>query len=193
MFDMGPYYLTALISLLGPVRRVTGSTRISFPERVATSEARFGEKIPVETATHVTGLLDFQSGPIATLMTSFDVWHADLPRIEIYGSAGTLSVPDPNTFGGPVRVRRAGAAEWSEMPLTHPVPIGRSIGVADLAHALRHNRAPRASGQLAYHVLDLMHSFGEASESGQHIVVESQCERPAALPLGLLPGTVDAA
>lgn len=191
MFDMGPYYLTALVHLLGPVRRVTGSTRASFSKRLATSEARYGERIPVETATHVAGVLDFERGPIATVITSFDIWYATLPRIEIYGSAGTLSVPDPNLFGGTVRLRRAGAAAWSEMPLTHPVPPGRGIGVADLAYAVRHQRAPRASSQMAYHVLDLMHAFEEASQAGQHVRVESRCERPAPLPLGLTAGLLD--
>ncbi len=102
MFDMGPYYLTAMVSLLGPVKRVTGSARISFPEREIGSEPKKGMKIQVETPTHVTGLLEFASGPVATIITSFDVWKSNLPRIEIYGSEGTLSVPDPNTFGGPV-------------------------------------------------------------------------------------------
>jgi predicted dehydrogenase len=190
MFDMGPYYLTTLIHLLGPVRRVTGCTRRSFEERIATTPTRYGERIPVSVTTHVAGLLDFVSGPIATIITSFDVWHANLPRIEIYGSEGTLSVPDPNIFRGPVRLRRAGAEEWSEIPLTHYVPIGRSIGVADMASALLSGRQPRASGDLAYHVLDLMHAFDESSESGRHIEIESQCERPAPLPPGLLPGTL---
>src|SRR5262245_19741015 len=105
MFDMGPYYLTALISLLGTVRRVAGSARISFPERTIGSGAKKGNKIEVKTPTHIAGVLDFESGPIATLVTSFDVWSHNVPRLEIYGSEGTLSLPDPNTFGGPVRVR----------------------------------------------------------------------------------------
>ena len=193
MFDVGPYYLTALVHLLGPIRRVTGSTRRSFEERIATSAARFNERIPVTVTTHVAGLLDFESGPIGTIIASFDVWHASLPRIEIYGSEGTLSVPDPNIFGGPVRLRRAGADEWSEIPLTHNVPIGRSVGVADMAYAVRYRRPHRASGDLAYHVLDIMQSFDESSESGQHIAIESHVERPAPLPLGLLPGLLDEA
>ncbi len=146
----------------------------------------------METATHVAGVMDFASGPLATLITSFDVWYATLPRIEIYGSEGSLSVPDPNIFGGPVRVRRAGAEEWSEVPLTHHVPVGRGIGVADLAHAIRHGRAPRASGEMGYHVLDIMHAFEDSSQQGQHIAIESRCERPAPLPLGLLAGMIEA-
>lgn len=186
MFDMGPYYLTALIHLLGPVRRVTGSTRITFPERIATSEARYGERLKVEVATHVTGILDFVSGPIGTLTTSFDVWHSHLPRIEIYGTEGSLSVPDPNMFGGSVYVRQAMAKEWSEVPLTHAADMGRGMGVADLADALAEARPHRASGEMAYHVLDLMQAFEEASQSGHHIEIESRCERPAPLPVGLM-------
>jgi predicted dehydrogenase len=195
MFDMGPYYLTALVSLLGPVRRVTGSAQISFPERNITNRehAGYGRSIPVEIATHVAGVLDFASGPVATIVTSFDVWAAELPRIEIYGTEGTLSLPDPNTFGGPVRIKRADAANWSEVPLTHGYGANsRGIGVADMAYALRSGRAQRASGELAYHVLDIMHAFHDASRQEQHIQLSSTCPRPAALPLGLVTGVLDA-
>ncbi len=192
MFDMGPYYLTALVALLGPVRRVTGSARITFPERTITSQPLDGTKIEVEVPTHVAGILDFASGAIATIVTSFDVWSADVPRIEIYGSAGTLSVPDPNTFGGPVRVRRAGEKDWSEVALTHGYANNsRSLGVADMACALRSGRAHRASGEMAYHVLDIMHAVHDASQSGSHINLASTCQRPAALPVGLVGGRLD--
>ena len=192
MLDMGPYYLTALINLLGPVRRVTGSARASFPERVITSAPKHGEIIQVEVPTHIAGVMDFASGPIATIVTSFDVWASEIPRIEVYGSAGTLSIPDPNTFGGPVRVRRAGATEWSDVPLTYGYATNsRGLGVADMAYALRSGRPPRASGELTYHVLDVMQSFEEASDAGRHVAVDSTCDRPAALPLGLLEGTLD--
>lgn len=191
MFDMGPYYLTALIHLLGPVRRVTGSTRISFPERVATSKALNGHRISVEIPTHVAGVLDFANGTVATLITSFDVWTHNLPRIEIYGSEGSLSVPDPNIFGGPVKVKLAGEEEWRDVPLTHSDQVSRGIGVADMAYGFVYNRAHRASGELAYHVLDLMHSFGDASESGQHVIVQSTCAQPAPLPVGLTLGELD--
>jgi len=185
MFDMGPYYLTALAMLIGPVRRVTGSTRITFPERTITSEPKHGTTIIVNVPTHVVGVLDFHSGAIATIITSFDIWGHTMPRIEIYGSEGSLSCPDPNTFGGPVRVRRAGESEWSDVPLapdyTDP---GRGIGVADMAHALRSGRPHRVSGELAYHVLDIMHAIHDASNEGRHIELESTCERPAPLPIG---------
>jgi len=192
MFDMGPYYLTALVSLLGPVARVTGSAQITFPERLVTSQPNFGQRIKVATPTHVAGVLDFASGAVGTLITSFDVWSHNLPRIEIYGSEGSLSVPDPNTFGGVVKVRRAGAQDWAEIPLTHGYTENmRGIGVADMAYALTTGRPHRASGTLAYHVLDLMQSFLDASAAGKHIAVESTCARPAALPVGLMPGELD--
>lgn len=182
MFDVGPYYLTALIHLLGPVRRLTGSTRISFPERLITSQPLAGTKIKVNTPTHVAGVLDFVSGPVATIITSFDVWATHLPRIEIYGSLGSLSVPDPNTFGGPVRVRLAEEKEWRDVPLTHGfTDNSRGVGVMDMARALREGNAHRANGDLAFHVLDLMQAFEEASQAGRHIELASRCERPAPL------------
>ena len=182
MFDIGPYYLTTLVSMLGPVRRLTGSTRISFPERLITSQPLAGTKIKVNTPTHVTGVLDFESGPVATVITSFDVWASNLPRVEIYGSEGSLSLPDPNTFGGPVRVKSAKDKEWQDVPLIPGrAEEGRGLGVRDMAAAIRENRPQRANGEMAYHVLDLMQSFEEASTSGQHIQIQSRCDRPAAL------------
>jgi predicted dehydrogenase len=192
MLDMGPYYLTALVSLIGPVRRVTGSARATFPEREIGSQPKRGQKIPVETPTHIAGVLDFANGAIGTIITSFDVWAHSLPRIEIYGSEGTLAVPDPNTFGGPVRLRRAGEADWVEQPLTHGrTENSRSLGVADMAYALRSGRPHRASGELAFHVLDVMVSFAEASDAGRHVELSSGCQRPAALPPGLPEGRLD--
>jgi predicted dehydrogenase len=192
MFDMGPYYLTALASMLGPVRRVTGSAQITFPERMITSKPKYGEMIQVNTPTHVVGVLDFQSGPVATIITSFDVWSAELPRIEIYGTQGTMSLPDPNTFGGPVRIRRAGEKEWSEVPLAYGYSENsRGLGLADMSYALMSGRPQRASGELAYHVLDIMHAIHDASREGKHIDMTSTCERPALLPLGLVPGRLD--
>ncbi|RPJ52458.1 MAG: gfo/Idh/MocA family oxidoreductase [Chloroflexi bacterium] len=192
MFDMGPYYLTALVSLMGPVQRVTGSARITFPERTITSQPLYGKKFAVEVPTHVAGVLDFASGAIATIVTSFDVWSAEVPRIEIYGTHGTLSVPDPNTFGGPVRVRRAGASEWSEIPLTHGyAKNSRSVGVADMAYGLRSGRPHRASGEMTNHVLEIMHAIHDASRTGCHVNLTSTCQRPAALPVGLADGQLD--
>jgi predicted dehydrogenase len=191
MLDVGPYYITGLINLLGPVKRVTGLARISFPERIATSEFHRGRRIRVEVPTHVTGALEFVSGPLGTVITSFDMWAAHLPYMEIYGSEGTLSAPDPNIFGGRVLLRRAGADEWSEVPLAHSAEVGRGIGLADMAYALSYGRPHRASGEMAYHVLDIMQAFEESSESGGHIEITSRCSRPAPLPLGLMEGELD--
>ena len=183
MFDIGPYYLTALVSLLGPVVRVSGTARKSFPERIATSEARRGERLPVEVPTHYAATLDFASGPVASIIMSFDIWAHNLPRIEIYGSEGTLSVPDPNTFGGLVRLKLANDEAWREVPLTHPYSDNsRGLGLSDMAQAIQEGRPHRASGELALHVLDLMESVQEASEAGQYVQVLTTCARPAAMP-----------
>jgi len=193
MFDMGPYYLTALVNLMGPVQHVSGATRITFPTRTITSQPLHGTIVEVEVPTHVVGTLEFANGAVGTIITSFDVWAAELPRIEIYGTEGTLSVPDPNTFGGPVRVRRAGASEWSDIPLTHGyAENSRGIGVADMAYGLRSGRLHRANGELAYHVLDIMHAIHDAADAGRRVTLESTCERPAPLPLGLRKGLLDA-
>ena len=192
MFDMGPYYLTALISMLGPVKRVSGSARITFPERTITSQPLNGTVVTVETPTHVAGILEFTSGAIGTILTSFDVQASALPPIEIYGSEATLAVPDPNTFGGPVQIRRSRTRDWEDVVLTHGyTENSRGIGVADMAYALRSGRAHRANGELAYHVLDVMQAFLDSSLEGRHIELESTCSRPAPLPVGLRHGTLD--
>jgi predicted dehydrogenase len=187
MFDMGPYYLTALVSMLGPVRRVTGSAQISYPERTITSQPKSGQKITVEVPTHVVGVLDFAGGAVGTIITSFDVWAAQLPRLEIYGTEGTLSLPDPNTFGGPVLLHRAGSDTWTEVPLTHNhTENSRGLGVADLAYAIQENRPHRANGEMAYHVLEIMHAIHTASQQGQHLELTSRCQRPTLLTPGEL-------
>ena len=192
MFDMGPYYLTALVNLIGPVARVTGATGMAFPQRTITSQPKFGTVVDVEVPTHVVGVMDFAQGAIGTIITTFDVWAAELPRIEIYGTHGSLSVPDPNTFGGPVRLRRAGSTEWQEIPIPyHYTTHSRGLGVADMAHALRSGRSHRANGDLAFHVLDIMESFHIASDTGRHVQLASTCERPAALPLEMMAGILD--
>ncbi len=184
MFDMGPYYLTAFVTLLGPIRRVTGSAVISYPERTITSEKKRGNKIKVETPTHLAGVLDFESGAVGTLITSFDTMAGtSLPNIEIHGSAGTLLVPDPNGFGGTVKLRRAGG-EWEEIELTHGyTDNNRGIGVADMARAIKEGGQHRANGAMAYHVLEAMHGIHDASRDGKHYTMESTCERPEPMPV----------
>ena len=192
MFDMGPYYLTALINMIGPARRVSGSTRVTFPERLITSQPKYGTRIQVEVPTHVAGVIDFANGAVATVITSFDIWAAQLPRIEVYGTEGSLSVPDPNRFGGPVFVRRSTAKEWSEVPLTHGyVENSRGVGVADMAYALRSGRPHRANGEVAFHVVDIMQAFHDSSREGRHVELTSTCSKPAPLPLGLADWMLD--
>jgi predicted dehydrogenase len=182
MFDIGPYILTALVTMLGPVKRVTGSTKISFPVRTIQAEARKGETFNVEVPTHIAGTLDFEQGTIATIITSFDMHPHNLPKIEIYGSKGTLSVPDPNQFGGEVKVWTEETGEWQIVPLLETrSETGRSIGVADMVKALEENRPHRANSELAFHVLDLMHAVHESSTDGEHKTIASTCERPAPL------------
>ncbi|EXX87112.1 oxidoreductase [Paenibacillus darwinianus] len=193
MFDMGPYYLTALIAMLGPISRVTGSARISYPERLITSEPLRGQRITVDVPTHVAGIIDFAAGPIGTILTSFDVKGGSvLPRIEVYGSEGTLVVPDPNMFGGEIRLSRAGSREWTDIALTHAnAENARGIGAADMAKAIRTGRSYRAAGELAYHVLEAMHGFHDASEQGRHYAMRSTCAKPAPLPAGLADYELD--
>ena len=186
MFDMGPYYLTALVNLLGPVKAVTGMTKTSFDERLITSQPKYGTKITVETPTHIAGIMQFAAGAVGTIITSFDVWGADVPFIEIHGTEGSLSMPDPNGFGGVIKMKRMGQAEWQEVPTAFGhMENSRSIGLADMAVALQTGRSHRANGDLAFHVLDIMHAFHEASDEQKFMTLESTCERPALLPLGL--------
>ena len=182
MLDMGPYYLSALVAMLGPVRRVTGAVRASHPERTISSEPRRGERIPVEVPTHQAAVLEFATGPIATLVTSFDATAGACPELEIYGSGGTLHLPDPNTFGGPIR-RKAMGGDWETVAITRPnTENSRGLGLSDMADALRTGRAPRASGALALHVLEVMEAVSAASTNGRHIEITSTITRPDPLP-----------
>ena len=190
MFDMGPYYITALVNLLGPAKRVTGSTRISFPERKITSQPKAGKIVKVETPTHLAGVIDFANGAVVTIIQSFDMWKHSLPILEVYGSEGSLSIPDPNHFAGVVKLAKPGK-EWEEVVLTHRTDLLRGSGLADLAKGIATGRPHRASGELAFHVLDIMAAFEEASTTGRHIEIKSTCERPAALPVGLQLGELD--
>ena len=189
MLDMGPYYITALVNLLGPVTRVAGM--VSTPRRLReiTSEPRRGQMIEVEVPTHVAGTMEFASGAIVQIATSFDVaGHRHAP-IELYGTEGTLLVPDPNRFGGPIQFLPKGG-EWQDIGIDAPYGDGnyRSIGAADLAHAIRGGRPHRASGALALHVLEVMEAFGRSSASGEHVRIGSAVERPAPLSESLMGG-----
>ncbi len=191
LFDMGPYYLTALVNLIGPVRTVAGMSRISFPTREITSQPKFGTIVQVETPTHISSVLEFANGAIGTVNMSFDVQTHSHSCIEIYGTEATLYVPDPNGFQGVVKLGSR-QQETRDMPLTtgHP-EYQRGAGLADMAYGLRTGRPHRASGQLAYHVLDIMSATLEASTDRRYIELSTTTERPAAIPDGLAYGTLD--
>lgn len=191
LFDMGPYYLTALVNLIGPIKRVAAMARATYPTRTITSAKKNGTVIKVETPTHISTSLEFAGGAIGTMIMSFDVYGANLPRIEIFGSKGSLSVPDPNGFGGEVKVK-VGRNDWAPVPLAFGYrENGRGLGVADMASAIMSGRAHRANGELAYHVLDVMQTTLDSAAAGKALEVASTCARPAPLPLGLRDGDID--
>lgn len=182
LFDMGPYYVTAIVTLLGPVARVSGAKKKSFAMRTITSEAKRGQMIEVEVPTHLITVMEMGSGVVGQLTTSFDVQSHSMPHIEIYGSEGTLSVPDPNGFGGPVRLRKKGESDWTEIQVDRPyAENSRGLGVLDMVQAIRENRTLRASGQLARHVLAVFHAAHRAPHIGQYVEIEP-VERPQAMP-----------
>jgi len=193
VLDLGPYYVAALVAILGPVREVTSLSRATFPERTIGVGARRGERIAVEVPTHVTGALAFECGALVTLLVSWDVWATHLPYIEIYGSHGSLAVANPDEFDGEPRLRRAGRAEleqpppppgsvpWSPIPLVQPAGLRRGAGIADMARAIEVGRPHRASAEFAYHVLEVLLALAEPTPESSLVAIESRCERPAPL------------
>jgi predicted dehydrogenase len=189
LFDVGVYYVSALVNLLGPVASVAAFGRVLYPERVIGSGPHAGESFSVGTDTYVTSILRFENEALVNLVATFGVWGAELPRLQVYGGGGVLEVPDPNTFGGPVRVNRhAEEGGFADVPLafdhTSHCRNCRGLGVVDLAEAVREGRAPRASGTIAHHVLDVMQSIRESASQGRHVEVTTTCERPAPMGLG---------
>lgn len=192
MMDMGPYYLTALINLLGGVKTVSGMTRASFPARTITSQPLNGTVVNVEVPTYVAGLMQFESGAIGTIFTTFDVHYDTQARLEIYGSKGTLIVPDPNCFGGPIKLLRPEQGSYMEMPLTFPyAENSRALGLADTAKAIADGRKPRTSYQQTYHVLEIMQSFQKSSEEQRFIEIASKYTRQAPMRDDLIRGILD--
>lgn len=186
LLDMGPYYLTALIAMLGPVRRVSGSAtqlRTAAIVRNPASPA-FGRMVPVEAPTCVTAVLDFHSGATASLQAAKESFGYQ-PRLEIFGTEGNLTATDPNMFGGTVTcTSRHGGTR--DVPLSHPfAEENRGIGLADMASGIQFRRPHRASGELARHVLDVALAVLESSATGTHVHPQTTVERPAPLPLGL--------
>jgi predicted dehydrogenase len=185
MLDLGPYYLTAIVNLVGPVQSVTGMTGKAFEKRIIGSGKKKGETIQVETPTHFSGSMRFVNGAIGTIIMSFDVWKSELPRIEIHGTLASLSVPDPNTFSGPVKLCQ-GSEGYREIPITSPsyVENSRGIGLADMANSIIENRESRISKEVAAHVLEVMLAFEKSSDSKKEIAISSKCKVAEPLPSG---------
>jgi len=202
LFDLGPYYLTAMVHLLGPIKRVSGMARRTFDQRLIENGPRNGQLINVEVDTHSLSMLEFANGAIGSMTMSFDVWDSDTPRFEIYGTEGTICIPDPdpvhgaNDFHGPVWYRTRKTSRWEFQPRPTDRPVdwlvaentqdfnenSRGLGLLDLAYAVRENRAPRASGALAQHVLEVMIGIDQAPKVGGFVSIESTCVKPAMLP-----------
>jgi predicted dehydrogenase len=179
LFDVGVYYVTALVSLLGPVGNVAAHARASFPERTINNGPKLGEKIPVTTPTHIVSTVEFESGVIGTLTASFDVWETDRAALTIYGTEGSIRVPDPNTFGGPVLHLEGRGKEWTEVEITKPnTENSRGLGASDLARAMREGGRGRTQGELGLHVLEIMHAVLDSAEQGRRMDIQSTVERP---------------
>lgn len=194
MFDMGPYYLTALLNLCGPVKRISGIATIAIPIRTITSEPEKGKVIHVETADHIVGLMEFQNGAVGTIVQSFAVIDGGYDKahpIIINGTEGVLYVPDPNGFDGTVQLRERGGTEVVEMPHQFVKGYGRSVGLADMAAALRSGRPHRCGSDQAFAVLDLMQGFLESSQQGKMVVPTAGYNRPAPMPAHLPFGQLD--
>jgi predicted dehydrogenase len=192
MLDMGPYYITDLVNLLGPVASVSGVATRSRSSRPIISEPLKGQIMTVEVATHVSGALEFVNGAVVAITLSFDVAKHKHAPLEIYGEAGTLIVPDPNYFGGKIEFAAPGE-DWREEPTRHAYHDGnyRSLGLADMAQAIRLGRPHRASGALALHVLEVMEAFQTSSDRGTKVEIVSRPERPEPLPPTLSVGELD--
>ena len=194
MFDMGPYYLTALLNLFGPVKRVTGMATVAIPERTITSQPKHGQTIRVTTPDHIVGLIEFANGCLGTIVQSFAVIDGGYDGghpILINGTDGVLYVPDPNTFDGTVRVRRPGDREPTDVPPLFVTGYGRSVGLADMAVAIRTGRPHRCDGRQAFAVLDLMQGFLDSSATGVAHRPTTAYARPAAMPAHLPFGQLD--
>jgi predicted dehydrogenase len=191
MLDMGPYYITDLVNLLGPVARVSAMSSRLRTERTITSEPKKGQVMPVHIDTHVTGSLGFANGAIVQIGMSFDVAaHKHVP-LELYGTEQTLIVPDPNFFGGELELRKRGRDEpWTPVKVEAPYADGnyRSLGVADMAAGILENRPHRANGDLALHVLEVMEAFEHAARDGRVVEIKTPVSRPAPLVESLRDG-----
>jgi predicted dehydrogenase len=181
LLDLGPYYVTALVSLLGPIVEVSAIGRGIGGERVIGSGPRSGELVAAEVPTTVIATLAFESGVVGGLTASFDVVGSQVPNLEVHGTAGSLSLGDPDWFDGAVRYRKLGAKTWDDVPLRFDPTVARGVGLADLIDGIRAGRPHRASGALAFHVLDVLLAIETAASSRGVETVGSRVERPAPL------------
>lgn len=185
MFDMAPYYLNVLISLIGPIASVTAQSRITYPQRTIKVPPRRGEKIDVEVPTYVAASFEFQNGVIASFTNSFDIWRTKEPFIELYGEKGTMVLPDPNRYDGEVLISRFKDSQFHVCPqLNEYTDHMRGAGIADMACAIEENRPHRASLEMAIHVSDILAAFDESAEDGMRKTIKSACESPAGLWIG---------
>ena len=178
LLDMGPYYVTSLVQLLGPVTAVSGAGSRSRDARVIGSGPRAGESVPVEVDTHLTGILHHASGAISTVTMSFDGVRSTAAPIEVHGVDGSLIVPDPNNFAGDVQLHARGGSWETLQPSAGYVDSGRGIGLLDLVAG-----EGRASGAMALHVLEIMTALAASAASGVRESLRSTVERPALVPL----------
>ena len=212
MLDMGPYYVTALVQLLGEAKGVMGMTKKSFKKRIITSEPHKGEVIDVDVDTHLTGNIEFTSGAIAQIITTFDVFYGTQARFEVYGTKGTMVVPDPNTFGGPIflmtpedqkaapkidpgLIKKTAPdyyANYKELPLMFDyAENSRGLGLADMCKAIRDGRDWRANYQQQHHVLEILTSFSKSCEEGKYIELKTKYNRTAPMEHNPIHGILD--
>ncbi|MBQ7337373.1 MAG: Gfo/Idh/MocA family oxidoreductase [Clostridia bacterium] len=179
MLDMAPYYLNVMVSLFGAVENVYSMQKKTFEQRTIKVAPRRGEKIDVEIPTHVCSTLGFKNGVIGTFTNSFDIFGATAPKIEVYGEKGTMVLPDPNCFDGPVMIRRYRDKEWRPMiQFVEYEGFGRGIGVMDMIKAIEQDKAHKASAELAYHVTDVILTMDEAAQAKQELKVASTVAQP---------------
>ncbi|MFV2019316.1 Gfo/Idh/MocA family protein [Micromonospora sp. LOL_023] len=182
LLDMGPYYISALVHLLGPVRAVIGAASQLRDARVIGSGPRLGQRIPVEVPTHVTGVLEHAGGALSTLTTSFDGVATTAAPIEVQGETGTLVVPDPNKFDGEVRHLALDGPGWRSLePRAGYAAASRGVGLIDLVRA-DEMRPPRSSGEVGLHVLDIMTTLLRSAAEGRRVELTTTVQRPAPVP-----------
>jgi predicted dehydrogenase len=184
LLDMGPYYLTAIVALLGPVRRVAGFASTRVTERRIEIGPRAGHRFVAETPTHTSAMLELAGGVTANLVASFEAPGQYVCDLVVHGTHGVLSLPDPNAFDGPVLLR-GGSQGWSEVQYEgRGDRDARGIGLHDLAEAIAADRPHRASGDLACHVVDVARTILAAAKKGRTLDVSTTVERPPAMPVG---------